>query len=196
MRYTHRYKNIQTAGLITRMIGLGLTVVGVDQGVPSTVLLVFRQLVIALGSSASVLGTLVATQASVPHQDLAQILAQLSLWTELGGSVGSAVSAAVWTSTLPINMAKAGVPADLITILYKNPVAIVALEYSSPVRQACIEAFNRTLRPLFIAACAISTIPLLCGLFMPNYYLGKEHNKVENRDTAGRKILVDDSERQ
>ncbi|KAG6824651.1 hypothetical protein H0H93_001778, partial [Arthromyces matolae] len=123
------------------------------------------------------------------------IIAQLSLWTQLGGSVGSAITAAVWTSTLPTNMAKAGVPADQITELYSSPVSIAALDFTSPVRQACIDAFNMTVRPLFVAATAISAICLICGIFMPDYYLGKEHNKVESTDIAG-KSVSEDADRQ
>ncbi|KAG6834083.1 hypothetical protein H0H93_012077, partial [Arthromyces matolae] len=64
IRYTHRYKYLQTAGLVIRMIGLGITVLGVDKRTPSTTLLVFQQIVIGLGSACSVLGTQVATQGS------------------------------------------------------------------------------------------------------------------------------------
>jgi hypothetical protein len=59
--------------------------------------LVWTQLLIAIGGAFSVVGSRVASQASVPHVDMAQVIANLSLWTSLGGSIGSAIAAAVWT---------------------------------------------------------------------------------------------------
>lgn len=32
-----------------------------------------------------------ATQASVPHEDLATVIANLALWTKLGGAMGVAI---------------------------------------------------------------------------------------------------------
>lgn len=54
-------------------------------------------------------------------------------------------------------------------------------------------AYNITVRPLFIAGLSITVIPLICGIMMPNYYLGKTHNKVERNDVAGRRIGGDGS---
>ncbi len=61
------------------------------------VALVWTQLLIAIGGAFSVVGSRVASQASVPHADLAQVISLISLWTSLGGSVGYAIAAAVWT---------------------------------------------------------------------------------------------------
>ncbi len=63
----------------------------------SDVALVWTQLLIAIGGAFSVVGSRVSSQASVPHADLAQVIALVSLWTSLGGSVGTAIAAAVWT---------------------------------------------------------------------------------------------------
>lgn len=59
--------------------------------------LVVTQILVALGGAFSVVGSRVASQASVPHQDLATVIALLSLWTKLGGAIGYAIAAAVWT---------------------------------------------------------------------------------------------------
>lgn len=45
-----------------------------------------------------------ATQASVPHQDMAIAIAILGLWTSIGGGVGSAIAGAVWTQRLPAQL--------------------------------------------------------------------------------------------
>ena len=59
------------------------------------------QVLISLGGACSVIGSQVATQASVPHRDMAMALALLSLWTSIGGSIGSAIAAEIWNTKLP-----------------------------------------------------------------------------------------------
>jgi hypothetical protein len=49
-------------------------------------------------------------------------------------------------------------------------------------------AYNNTVRPLWIAGLCITVIPLVCAIMMPNYHLGKTHNKVERSDVGGRRI--------
>lgn len=44
-----------------------------------------------MGGAFSVVGSRVASQASVPHQDMATVIALLALWTSLGGAIGSAI---------------------------------------------------------------------------------------------------------
>lgn len=63
-------------------------------------------------------GTRVASQASVPHQGLGQVIAQLSLWTRLGGAVGSAIASTTWQMNMPANMRRAGLPAEDIPGLF------------------------------------------------------------------------------
>ena len=62
----------------------------------SDVALVWTQILISLGGAFSVVGSRVATQASVPHQDMATVIAQLALWTKIGGAIGSAIATAIW----------------------------------------------------------------------------------------------------
>lgn len=49
----------------------------------------------------SVIGSQVAVQASVPHQDMALASALLALWTSVGGAIGNAIAAAMWNDRLP-----------------------------------------------------------------------------------------------
>lgn len=57
--------------------------------------LVWTQILIGMGGAFSVVGSRVASQASVPHQDLASVIALLSLWTSLGSAVGSAIGESI-----------------------------------------------------------------------------------------------------
>ncbi|CAE7133697.1 unnamed protein product [Rhizoctonia solani] len=131
------------------------------------------------------LGSRVGAQASVPHEDLASLTALLSVWTSLGGSVGSAVATAIWTSTMPDNLDKylPGVPQATITKLYGS---IKSARNASPeVRKGVIEAYGATTRPMFIISLGLSCICFILAFFMPNYYLGKTQNAVDGKDLAG-----------
>ena len=68
-----------------------------DAACPSIAELVWTQILIGMGGAFSVVGSRVASQASVPHQDLATVIALLSLWTQLGSAIGGAIAAGVWT---------------------------------------------------------------------------------------------------
>jgi hypothetical protein len=57
-----------------------------------------------MGGAFSVVGSQVSSQGSVPHQDVALVIALLSLWTSIGASIGSAIASAVWTHAMPINL--------------------------------------------------------------------------------------------
>ncbi|CAO1628819.1 unnamed protein product [Parajaminaea phylloscopi] len=188
IRFCHRYKALQLSGLSIRILSLGITIYGAQvTGQPSLALLVWQQLLNSLGGACSVVGTQLASQASVPHQDLAQTMAQLNLWTQIGGAVGSAVTGAVWTGNLQANFEKHGVPSTQAAAFVKSYKTVHNLPYDSALRQSAIAGYNDTIRPLFIASTAIAVIPLICGVFMPNYYLGDQHNIIENTDVNGRK---------
>lgn len=52
--------------------------------------LILFQFLVSIGGAFSVVGSRVASQASVPHQDMATVIALLSLWTSVGSAIGSA----------------------------------------------------------------------------------------------------------
>jgi hypothetical protein len=118
LRLTHRYKGIQIIGLCVRIIGMGIVVYTATRVQVPTAAFAIIPVLIAFGGSCSVVGTRVASQASVPHQDLGQVIAQLALWTRLGGAVGSAIASTVWQRNMQDNMRREGVPAADIPGLY------------------------------------------------------------------------------
>lgn len=74
------------------------------QGVHDTARLVISQVFIGIGGSFSVVASQVASQASVPHQDVALAISLLSLWTQIGVSIGSAIASGVWQNRMPGNL--------------------------------------------------------------------------------------------
>jgi len=177
MRVTHRYKFIQTIGLCVRTIGLGVTYYARGK-TGSTAALVMATFLVGAGGACSVMGTQVATQASVAHQDLASIRALLGMWTTFGGAIGSAIASAVWTNRMPVNLIKQGVPADQVPNAYGYFLMLHDLPINDPIRQAAIRAADVTLEPMYIASILISIIAIGAGISMPNYILGKSQNLV------------------
>jgi hypothetical protein len=59
------------------------------------------QILGSAGGGFSVIGSMLAAQASVPHQDTALAISLLNLWTQAGGAVGAAIGASIWTKRLP-----------------------------------------------------------------------------------------------
>ncbi|KAK0501456.1 MFS general substrate transporter [Armillaria luteobubalina] len=186
-RYTHRYKALQFTGLCIRIIGMGLTFYA--RGDHATdVALVWTQLLIAIGGAFSVVGSRVASQGSVPHADLAQVIALISLWTSLGGSVGNAIAAAVWTGKMPFYLQK--------HLPYKTQAEIkkifgsikTARTLGDTDRTNVIYAYNDTVYLLYLPALVLSFLPLIVLLFMRNFYLGDQQNAVQNVGIDGRAI--------
>ncbi|KDN34395.1 hypothetical protein RSAG8_12512, partial [Rhizoctonia solani AG-8 WAC10335] len=191
LKYTHRYKYLQICGLGIRVIGIGLLISPHANGaVASTMQLVWSQILIGIGGAFSVVGSRVGAQASVPHEDLASLTALLSVWTSLGGAVGSATATAIWTSKMPSNLDKylPGVPQTTINKLYGS--IKLARNASPAIREGVIEAYGATTRPMFIISLGLSCICFILAFFMPNYYLGKTQNAVDGKDLSGEVITT------
>ena len=94
MRVTHRYKYWQVLGLSIKIIGIGILLDGHHATIKLGALIA-SPILIGLGGSFSVVASRIASQASVPHQDTATVIALLSLWSEIGSSVGSAIAAVI-----------------------------------------------------------------------------------------------------
>ncbi|KIY70184.1 hypothetical protein CYLTODRAFT_442186 [Cylindrobasidium torrendii FP15055 ss-10] len=178
-RYTHRYKYLQLSGLAIRIIGQGLQYYSLSN--PSTAVLVMHKFISCMGGSFSVVGSQVATQASVPHQDMAIAMAILSLWTSIGGSIGSAISAAVWNDLVPKHLEK--YVGDTFNATERADIfgSIVVAKTAEP-HNLINKAYTDAMRPLFLAALITSCVPLVAGMMTTNFYLGEQHNAMENKE--------------
>ncbi|KAL1689797.1 hypothetical protein GGG16DRAFT_93155 [Schizophyllum commune] len=185
-RVTHRYKYLQLSGLCIRAIGQGIQLYAIKN--PSTVVLVMAQVISCLGGSFSVVGSQVAVQASVPHQDMALAAAILSLWTGIGGGIGSAISASVWNDNVPANLAKYIGDTHNATEIADIFGSIIIARDTEP-HDLVVKAYGDSIRPLFIAALVLSIVPILAGFYTTNFYLGTQHNAIEAKEV---KILSAD----
>ncbi|SJX61513.1 related to Siderophore iron transporter 3 [Sporisorium reilianum f. sp. reilianum] len=188
LRFFHRYKLLQIGGLVIRIVAMGLYLYG-RNGNLTTMVVAWSQILNSLGGACSVVGTRVASQASVPHQDLASIIAQLGLWTRLGGAIGTAISAGIWTGTLPDELQKINLTAAQRNRIYASPTTVkTTYAWNTPLRNQINAAFSNTMKPILITSLVLAFIPLAAGAVMPNYYLGKTQNVVDGTDNSGRVI--------
>ncbi|WVQ84554.1 hypothetical protein IAT38_006708 [Cryptococcus sp. DSM 104549] len=193
-RRTHRYKTLMVFGNSCRLIAYGILVVaGSNTMTQDTARLTVAQLMFCL-SSFSVVGVRVGSQASVPHEDMASVIAIISLWSTLGSSIGGAIAAAIWTDMMPSELARQlpTLPAATITKLYGSITVITKYAYDDPVRQGCIRAYSIVNGHIAIAALCLAAVPLIATFYMPDFYLGKQQNAVTGTGLDGEKVAVQD----
>lgn len=191
-RYTHRYKFIQICGLIIKIIGYGLLVD--KNGVRDLGRLTMSQVLAGAGGAFSVVASQVSSQGSVPHQDVALVIALLSLWTAIGGAIGTAIASGVWTSSMPGNLRRfipLSTSDEDIALFFADITTIKALPFDSEVRQGAIRAYETTVYPLWAGALGLSFVSLIAGLFQTNYYLGDQQNAYDNKDITGETLHVE-----
>lgn len=103
------------------------------------------QLLAGAGSAFSSLGSQVAAQASVPHQDLGLVVSLLLLWSSIGASVGDAVAGQYWGANMPVNLRKYLPPSVNDTEIegfYADITTIKEYDFGSVVREGATRAYE------------------------------------------------------
>lgn len=194
-RRTHRYKSMMVFGAAARMLGYGILINGgTGNMTQDTGRLIAAQLIFCLGSF-NIVGARVGSQAAVPHEDMATVIALLALWSTLGSSVGSAISSAIWTNEMLDRMYEEMIPAgaDEKTIkkLYGSIKKLRSgYDFDDPIRQAAIRAYSAINGHIAIAALVLAAVPTIASLFMPDFYLGKQQNAITNTGLDGERVDV------
>ncbi|KAK2607157.1 hypothetical protein N8I77_005859 [Diaporthe amygdali] len=194
-RRTHRYKSMMVFGAIARMVGYGILVNGATGSMTQdTGRLIAAQLIFCLGSF-NVVGARVGSQAAVPHEDMATVIALLALWSTLGSSVGSAISSAIWTNEMLNRMYEEMIPAGADEKTIKKLYGSIkklrsSYAFDDPIRQAAIRAYAAINGHIAIAALVLAAVPAIATLFMPDFYLGKQQNAITNTGLDGERVDV------
>ncbi|CEP24785.1 str3 [Cyberlindnera jadinii] len=182
-RYTHRTKYLQCFGLALQVVAMGITLWARYDHL-STAALVWTQILIGMGAACSVVGSQVASQASVPHQDMALVIALLSQWSSIGNAIGSAVAGAIWQTKMPAAL-RHYMPSSVndteVLTLYGSVMDIYALPFDSPEREAAKMAYFDVSYYLFAPALGLTCIPFLVSFFQKNFYLGDDQNAIESK---------------
>ncbi|KAI0759140.1 drug:h+ antiporter [Trametes elegans] len=185
-----RYKWVLVTGLAIRLLGVGIMIHSRGAN-GSDAEVVWTQLLQGIGGGFAAVCSRVSSQAAVPHVDVAMVTAVVLLWTSIGGSIGTAVSGAIWTNTMPNKLA-AHLPALNQTErdkLFGSITSVTTLPFEDATRQGVIAAYGDTMRVLIIVAIVFAVPPLCLALFMPDWYLGDAQNAVEGIDTKGEKVV-------
>jgi MFS family permease len=181
-RYTHRTKYLQCFGLSLQVVAMGITLWARYDNC-NTASIVWPQILIGIGGACSVVGSQVASQASVPHQDMALVIALLSQWSSIGNAIGSAVAGAIWQTKMPAAL-KYHMPSSVndteIATLYGSVISIYNLPFDSPERQAARMAYFDVTYYLFTPALGLTCIPFVVSFFQKNFYLGDDQNAIES----------------
>lgn len=155
----------------------------------STPAMVLSMILVGAGGALSVVGSRVAAQASVPHDDVALAISLLSLWSKIGSAIGSAVVAVIWASEMPRQLRRhlpaTATEAD-VQKLFGSPRSIRTLyAMGEPMREGAILAYRRALYYCLAVALGLAFVPLVASLFQRNYYLGKTQNAVSDEGNDG-----------
>lgn len=103
------------------------------------------QLLAGAGSAFSSLGSQVAAQASVPHQDLGLVVSLLLLWSSIGASVGDAIAGQYWGSRMPTNLRQflpASVNDTEVASFFADITTIKEYDFGSVVREGATKAYE------------------------------------------------------
>ncbi|WRT69177.1 uncharacterized protein IL334_006161 [Kwoniella shivajii] len=180
-RYTHRYKYLQVTGLCLRIIGQAIVYVQTRHTYRSAGLMVMGPVIISMGGACSVVGSQVAAQASVPHQDMALAMALLALWTRIGGAIGGAISAAIWTNQLPKHL-QANLGQYLNQTQLTNIYGSIQVARAQKLhRELIIKSYLDTAWYLEVPTLILCVVPLIAGLLTTNFFLGENHNAIEDK---------------
>lgn len=128
------------------------------------------QIFLAVGGGTLILIEQVAVLAASRHEDYAAMLALLSTFGNLGGAVGSSVSGAIWTNTLPQKLREL-LPAetkDQWAEIYESLDVQLSYPVGSETRIAIQNAYAWSQRNMMIAGTAVMGLSIAWVLMMRN----------------------------
>ncbi|CAI7601861.1 unnamed protein product [Penicillium glandicola] len=128
------------------------------------------QVLLAVGGGTFILIEQVAVLAAASHEDYAAMLALLGTFGNIGGAIGSSVSGAIWTNTLPVKL-RENLPAELKDQwweIYESLDIQLSYPVGSPARIAIQNAYAFSQRNMMIAGTAIMGLSILWVLMMRN----------------------------
>lgn len=185
---TRRFKWMLFAGLLIRLLGVGLMIHARSPS-GNTASLVMCQVLQGLGGGFAAISIQVSAQAAVAHVDVATVTAMVLLITEVGNSVGSAVATEVWSTYMPRQLAL-HVPTTnqtLLDDLFGSITQIALYPEGDPIREGAIAAYQNIMYRLVLGAVIVAIFPpIFCLLFTRDIKLSRAQNALDGKDTEGR----------
>lgn len=183
-RIVQRYKWLNTMGIIIRMIAYILPIRSKGT-MANTASFVMCQILVGVGSAYNTVGTIIASQASVPHQDMSSVMALLLLWSTVGSAIGYTISGSIWTSRMYNYLREyisQTVADDEVYNYYTDLTTLFDLEWDNPTRQGAVKALANICPYFFVAPVILEFINVLISFTLTDYYLGDTHNAIEDQN--------------
>jgi hypothetical protein len=169
IRHTGRFKWLLCAALPLYLLASGLMIYFRQPG-HNVGYMCMCQIFLAVGGGTFILIEQVAVLAAASHEDYAAMLALLSTFGNIGGAVGSSVSGAIWTNTLPGKL-RENLPTELKDqweTIYESLDAQLSYPVGSPARTAIQNAYAFSQRNMMIAGTAVMGLSIAWVLMMRN----------------------------
>lgn len=141
--------------------------------------MIMCQIFLAFAGGTMIICQQVAVQSVSDHNNVASALAILSVFGTMGGAVGSSISGAIWTHTLP-GALKRLLPAsakDDWEKIYDSIKVQLSYEKDSPVRHAISFAYAEAQSRMLIAGTAIMALSLVWMFVVRDVRLAKQQTK-------------------
>ena len=159
IRLTSRFKWLALSAIPLMLLGVGL-LINFRQPDSPLGYVIMCQIFIAFSGGTLVICQEIAIMAAAKHEQVAVVLALLSVFTGIGQAVGQSISGAIWTNTL-YKYLQIYLPDDAksqaLTIYASLPTQLSYLE-GTPERNAIIAAYAVTQRRMTIAATVVTAL--------------------------------------
>ncbi|CAI6095397.1 unnamed protein product [Clonostachys chloroleuca] len=162
IRYTGRFKWLALyVGVPLMMLGAGL-MIRFRQPDVNIGYVVMCQIFIAFAGGTTVITQQVAAMAAASHQHIAVVIAVESMFSNVGGAIGSTVSSAIWQNVFPRALAR-HLPEDEqpnLLLIYGNLTRQLSYLEGTPARIAIQESYAEGQRYMLIGATCILVVGL------------------------------------
>lgn len=181
IRYTKHFKyTCLFFGLPLLCLGAGLMIHFRGEGGNDINYVIMSQIFIAFGGGTIVIGDDMAVMAAADREGVPMMLSLLGLFSSLGGAIGYAVAAAVYTNIFPQAL-ESRLPADLksnATDIYLGGYTTqMTYPVGSPTRAAVDYAWGRSQMYGSVAGTAILALGFPAIAVWKNYRTDKKQNK-------------------
>jgi hypothetical protein len=173
IKVSKHYRFFVTLGACVYFLGLvSMIIYRVESA--TTASLVATTALVGIGGGMLNMPAQLGVQASANHQEVAAATAIFLTFMEIGGAVGSAISGAIWTATVPEKLALY-LPAetrDRAAEIYSNiGLASTGWPMGSATRIAINRAYQETMTKILIVAACVAIPVILLSFLMENYKL-------------------------
>lgn len=181
IKNTKRYKFFVILGACIYFVGL-LSMIFYRVEDASTASLVATTALVGIGGGMLNVPAQLGVQASANHQEVAAATAIFLTFLEIGGAVGSSISGAIWTATVPKKLALylPEETRDQAGEIYSNVgLASTGWPMGSPTRDAINRAYQETTTKILIVAACVAVPVILLSFLMENYKLDEMEQHVK-----------------